>query len=243
MDSQVFARVEKKYLITKQQKAKLLKVIKKHMKKDGYFKSEVYNLYFDTDNYDLIVQSIDNPKFKEKLRARSYAGYDRVFLEIKTKLKGHDVNVGHKRRVMITRKDFAKFIKKRTTLVELVKNNTEKDNNLQIAQEIDYLIQRFDLKPKILVFYDRESYQGENKLRITFDENMHFRNTNFNFNKGKRDKIYFRDIKNTIMEIKAHGVLPLWLVEIMSAEHIYPQQFSKIGKVYAKLINKKGKNV
>ena len=45
------------------------------------------------------------------------------------------------------------------------------------------------------------------------------------------------------MEIKAHGVLPLWLVEIMSAEHIYPQQFSKIGKVYAKLINKKGKNV
>lgn len=243
MDSQVFARVEKKYLITEQQKAKLLKTIKKHMKKDSYFRSEVYNLYFDTDNYDLIVQSIDRPEFKEKLRARSYAGYDRVFLEIKTKLKGHDANVGHKRRVMITRKDFSKLLKGRATLTELVKSTATSTNNTQIAQEIDYLIAHFGLKPKILIFYNRESYQGENKLRITFDENMHFRDTNFNFIKGKRDKIYFKGIKNTIMEIKAHGALPLWLVEIMSAEHIYPQQFSKIGKVYINLANKKGKNV
>lgn len=243
MHEQIFDRVEKKYLITKRQKSKLLKAIKKHMKKDGYYQSEVYNIYFDTDSYDLLIQSIDRPDFKEKLRARSYGGYDRVFLEVKTKLRGRDVNVGHKRRVMITRKDFSKLINRRITLTELVKNNSDNSNDLQIAQEIDYLIAHFSLRPKILVYYDRESYKGEDNLRITFDENMHFRDTNLSFIKEKRDKIYFKDTKNTIMEIKAHGVLPLWLVEVLSAEHIYPQQFSKVGKVYEKLVKKKGKNV
>lgn len=243
MHEQIFDRVEKKYLITKQQKSKLLKTIKKHMKKDGYYQSEVYNLYFDTDNYDLIIQSIDRPDFKEKLRARSYGGYDRVFLEVKTKLRGRDVNVGHKRRVMITRKDFSKLINNRITLTELVNKNSNNTHDAQIAQEIDYLIAHFSLRPKILVYYDRESYKGEDNLRITFDENMHFRDTNLSFIKEKHDKIYFKDTKNTIMEVKAHGVLPLWLVDILSAEHIYPQQFSKIGKVYEKLVKKKGKNV
>lgn len=244
MHEQVFSRVEKKYLITKQQKAKLLKTIRKHTQKDGYFCSSVYNLYFDNDNYDLIIQSIDGPEFKEKLRARSYAGYDRVFLKLKTKLKGGEANVGYKRRVMITRKEFIEFINNNTTLLDLANRNAQDFNNIQIAKEIDYLIQHFDLKPKILITYDRESYKGENGLRITFDENMHFRDKNLNFIKGKRDKIYFKNIKkNTIMEIKAHGMLPLWLVKILSTEHVYPEQFSKIGKVYIKLNSKKGKNV
>ena len=37
MDGKVFDRIEKKYLITKDDKKELLKTIKKHMKKDGYF--------------------------------------------------------------------------------------------------------------------------------------------------------------------------------------------------------------
>ena len=72
MDGRVFDRIEKKYLITKKDKTEILKAIRTHMEKDGYYKSEVYNLYFDTDNYDLIIQSIDQPIFKHKLRARSY---------------------------------------------------------------------------------------------------------------------------------------------------------------------------
>lgn len=235
METKVFDRVEKKYLITSAQKKKLLKTIKKYMQPDGYHKSEVYNIYFDNDNYDLIIQSIDHPEFKEKLRARSYGGYDRVFLEIKTKIKGIDANVGYKRRVMITHKDFAELVDGKTTLVELSARSIENNNDLQIAKEVDYLISHFNLKPKILVYYDRESYKGEDNLRITFDENLKYSHQNLSFIKGKRDKIYFKDKRNIIMEVKAHGIIPLWLAEIMSAEKIYPQQFSKIGKVYEKI--------
>ena len=235
MEEKVFDRIEKKYLITKAQKKVLLKAINKNMKKDSYHRSEVLNIYFDNANYDLIIQSIDRPVFKEKLRARSYGGYDRVFLEIKTKLKGKEYNLGYKRRVMITYDDFEELVNRRKTLVELSKRAVETGNDLQIAKEVDYLMERFDLKPKILVLYNRESYKDNEGLRITFDENLKYRDKNLSFDKGKRDKIYFKDDHNIIMEVKAHGVMPLWLVKLMSEERIYPQQFSKIGKIYERL--------
>ena len=86
-----------------------------------------------------------------------------------------------------------------------------------------------------MVIYNRESYKGENNLRITFDEKLKYRNNNLTFNKEKRDKIYFKDNRNIILEIKAHEVLPLWLVGELSKLHLYPQQFSKIGKIYEKI--------
>lgn len=239
MDGKVFNRIEKKYLITKSDKKELLKTIHQYMKKDGYYKSEVFNVYFDTDNYDLIIQSIEQPIFKHKLRARSYGGYDRVFLEIKTKMRGRDMNPGYKRRVMITKQDFKELVKGKTTMVELASRSIETKNDIQIAKEIDYLIQHFNLTPKIMVIYNRESYKGEDNLRITFDENLKSRQKNLNFTKGKHDKIYFEDKHNIIMEIKAHGVLPLWLVKEMSRLQIYPQQFSKIGKIYEKIMKEK----
>ncbi|MBR0479703.1 polyphosphate polymerase domain-containing protein [Candidatus Saccharibacteria bacterium] len=235
MDDKVFDRIEKKYLITVDEKSQILKVIKNYMKEDSYFHSEVLNLYFDNDNYDLITQSIDWTDFKEKLRARSYGGYDRVFLEIKTKIRGEEENIGYKRRVMITHRDFNELVLKHTTLEDLAHRSIETENDLQIAREVDYLIKKFNLKPKILVTYDRESYKGDNGLRITFDENLKYRNENLSFVKEKRDKIYFKDKKNIIMEVKAHGVLPLWLVKTMSEQKIYPEQFSKIGKIYQKI--------
>ena len=235
METKVFDRIEKKYIISKAQKKAMLKTIKKHMSQDNYFKSEVYNIYFDTENYDLIVQSIDQPVFKEKLRARSYAGYDRVFLEIKTKLREKDVNPGFKRRVMITKNDFKKLIKKKASTEELASRSIETKNDLQIAKEVDYLIEHFKLEPKLLIIYHRESYQGENKLRITFDEKLRYRDTKLNLSKSKNDKIYFEGEPNIIMEIKAHGFLPIWLVKAMSENKVYPQRFSKVGRIYEKI--------
>ncbi len=239
MEGKVFDRIEKKYLITEKAKKQFLKVIKKNMKKDAYFCSKVFNLYFDNDNYDLIIQSIDQPEFKEKIRARSYEGYDRVFLEIKTKLRGKDNNVGYKRRVMITRNDFLEFLEHQKTITELAERDLENTNDPQIAKEVDYLIDHFDLKPKILVIYDRESYKDDSGLRITFDENLKYRTDFLSSFQEKNDKIYFKDGQNIIMEIKAHGVLPLWLVKTLSENRAYPQQFSKVGKIYEKIRKEK----
>lgn len=236
METKVFDRIEKKYLITKKDQTKLRKIIKEHMEKDKYHQSEVFNLYFDTDSYDFIVQSIDQPNFKEKLRARSYGGYDRVFLEIKTKLRAKDdANIGYKRRVMITQQDFDDLVARKATATELASRQIEKSTDHQIAKEVDYFIEHFSLTPKILVHYSRESYKSPDNLRITFDEKLKYRHQNLGFFSAKSDKIYFKDKKNIIMEIKAHGAFPLWLVELLSKNHIYPQRFSKIGHIYTRL--------
>lgn len=204
----------------------------KNMRKDDYFKSHVFNVYFDTDNFDMIIKSIENPDFKEKLRARGYGGYDKVFLEIKTKMKYPDYRVGYKRRFLITHQDYQKLIAGEKTAVELAEQKIETVNDLQIAREVDYMLNYFKLKPQILVYYDRESYGGENNLRITFDENLCYRDTDLSFNKKLSDKNYFKDEKNIIMEVKAHEVMPLWLVKKLSEEKVFPQRFSKIGKIY-----------
>lgn len=229
----MFNRVEKKYLITPTQKNKILKAGDKFLHEDKYFHSEVFNLYFDNDNYDLIIQSIDRPAFKEKIRARSYKGYDRVFVEIKTKLKNPENSIGFKRRVMLSKKDFKKFLDQKASLVDLVSKDGSTD--LQIAKEIDYLIQYMHLKPKILISCSRESYCGDDDLRLTFDTKLKYREEDLNFTHKRKDKSYFADSKSVIMEIKSGGALPLWLVHELSSQKIYPEQFSKIGKIYQKI--------
>ena len=240
MDEKTIDRVEKKYLISTVQKKELLKIIRQNMKKDKFHKSGVFNIYFDNDNYDFIIQSIDHPVFKEKLRARSYYGYDKVFFEIKTKMLGKDYNVGHKRRVLVTSKDYNDFIKKKADFLEIASRKIEKKSDLQIAREIEYFIKEYSLKPKILVYYNRESYKGENDLRITFDTNLKYRNRNLKFTKNKKDKLALKK-GEVIMEIKAHGSYPMWLVSALSSQHTYPQRFSKIGKIYG--ILRKEQNV
>lgn len=242
MNEKTFDRVEKKYLIDGVQKKKILSVVEKNMQKSKYHKSEIFNIYFDTDNYDLIIKSIDNPDFKEKFRARFYGGYDKVFLEIKTKLKLDDKKVGYKRRFLITHNDYLKFVDKQKTALELAGEKIETENDLQIAKEVDYLVNYFDLKPKILVYYERKSYIDKNNLRITFDENLCFRDTDLSFRKKVRDKHYFNDKKSIIMEVKAGGVMPLWLTRLLSETKVYPVRFSKIGKVY-EMLKKEKKNV
>lgn len=235
MDAKIFDRIEKKYLITPEQERNMLSVIREHMNEDSYHKSDVFNIYFDTPNYDLIIKSIDNPKFKQKLRARSYGGYDKVFLEIKTKMRSPEYNVGYKRRVLITRNDYKKLTTHKKTATELAEQKIETPRDLQIAREVDYMISHFNLEPKILVYYNRKSYIGEQGLRITFDHNLRYRTHNLKFTRAKKDPKYFKDDHDTIMEIKAHGVLPLWLVHALDAEQVYPSRFSKIGKIYEQL--------
>ena len=247
MNEKKFERVEKKYILSAEQYDDILSLFKKKLQKDSYFLSGVYNIYFDTEHFDLIVQSIDQPVFKEKLRARSYEGYDKVFFEIKTKLRGrvydkilvekganHDNNIGAKRRVLITRKDYKDLMRGKADFVEVARRKAESKADEQIAREIDYLVRLFDLKPKIYVHYDRESYKGERGLRITFDKNLTYRTNRLEFKKNRKDKKYFQD-NNVIMEIKALGAMPLWLAHELSARKIYPQQFSKIGSIYNKI--------
>jgi len=67
----VFKRYELKYMLTLDQKERVLAAMTPYMKLDKYGRTTIRNLYFDTDTYLLIRRSIEKPTYKEKLRIRS----------------------------------------------------------------------------------------------------------------------------------------------------------------------------
>ena len=86
--SGIFKRVEKKYLLTKEQSTKLIELLGDRIEDDRYTDYTICNVYYDTKKNDLIRWSLDKPKYKEKFRLRCYgeAGEDTtVYLELKKK--------------------------------------------------------------------------------------------------------------------------------------------------------------
>lgn len=81
-----FKRFEEKYMVTPEQQRLLLRGMKAHTKPDIYGRTTNCNIYYNTDNWELVRKSIEKPVYKEKLRVRSYgipAPGDPVFIKIK----------------------------------------------------------------------------------------------------------------------------------------------------------------
>ena len=100
----VFKRFELKYLLNAEQKERVLQAMEPYMTLDGYGRTTIRNIYFDTDNYRLVRHSIEKPVYKEKLRIRSYRQAEEdstVFVELKKKYR----KVVYKRRVSLPEKE------------------------------------------------------------------------------------------------------------------------------------------
>lgn len=247
-DDKTIRRVEEKYLITKEQKAEILKKITKNLKRDEFYKEEVLSIYFDTAGNDLVIKSIDRPEFREKFRARMYRmtrGNSPVFLEVKSKMAVKKVKIGNKRRLVLSEREFEKFMKGEK-LEELAKDGDFQQK--QIARELAYLMDYYKLEPKVMIMADRVAFKGKEKaeFRLTFDENLRFREDNLSFRKGGKGRKYFPTTnepkKCIIMEVKTMNAMPPWFVSELSRLKIYPSRFSKYGKIY-QLITERKKNV
>ena len=81
----VFKRYEVKYMLSLSQYEKIINVITSYLLSDIHGKSTIQSLYYDTDNFKIIRDSIDAKSYKEKLRLRCYNKNidNKVFLELK----------------------------------------------------------------------------------------------------------------------------------------------------------------
>ena len=220
MSQNTFRRVEIKYLIGKNQYDEVRKRIADYMTEDEYGLSRIQSIYFDTENYDLIRNSLEKPKYKEKLRLRAYGKRispdSGVFLELKKKYDG----IVYKRRIMLPYSE----------ALEYLENGKYPSENSQILREIDYFIKYYKPVTRTYVSYDRLALYGNKdpELRITFDSNIRvtFEKTGFSSEDiGER----LTEEGEYLMEIKTPYALPLWLCEVLSEARIYPGTFSKYG--------------
>ncbi len=220
-----FERSEKKYLLTTAQYEALRKVLDEHMVADKYKYYTVCNLYFDTEHNDLIRRSIEKPRYKEKMRLRSYgtvSGEDKVFLEIKKKFKG----VVYKRRIVLPYKEAVAYIY----------DGVPPSDTGQIFREIDYFIRFYNAAPKLYLSYDREALcgvGGEKGLRVTFDRNIQSRTYDLDLAVPPSGE-QLLEPDQWLMEIKAPGAVPLWLSDALTSLAIYPTSFSKYGRIYSR---------
>lgn len=225
MEAQMtFKRYEVKYILTRSQRERLTEAMKGHLALDMYGRNTIRNIYFDTDSYRLVRDSIEKPLYKEKLRVRSYRkaeGDSAVFVELKKKYE----SVVYKRRLSLPHR--------------LAMNALETGRPLpadgQIAREIEAFRAFYGdtLRPAMLLCYEREAYapvDGDD-FRLTLDENIRWRTDDIDLSgSAVGSMILPRDA--VLMELKSPGGYPMWMVRFLSENQIYKTSFSKYGVAY-----------
>lgn len=223
-NSQVFQRIEKKYLLDGEQYRRFLEGMAPHMELDRYGLHTIGNIYFDTEEDALIRTSLAKPPYKEKMRLRGYGipgDGDLVFLELKKKWDG----IVYKRRVAMTTEEAERYV------TEGIWPLPEK----QMRKEMDYFMKYYRPRPKVYLAYDRMAYFGkeDGELRLTVDQRIRSRERALDLRAGDEGELLFEE-ERYLMEIKVPESYPLWLAHLLSELEIYPVSFSKYGMYYKK---------
>lgn len=228
-----YKRHELKFVLSEQQYRAVREAISPYMTADEYGMHSILNIYCDSENSELIRLSLGKPVYKEKLRLRTYGTATDdgdSFLEIKKKFKG----VVYKRRVKLPYKTAFYYI----TSGQLPQSENFSVKDRQQLAEIDYLMKRLSLKPKIVICYDRRAFYGneDSEFRITFDGNIRYRTDNLDLRFGDAGCNALLCQPYCVMEIKIAAAMPVWMTKILSELHIYKGSFSKYGSIFCEMI-------
>ena len=234
--NEVFKRTEIKYLLNEKQFESLFPFMETLARVDRYGLSRINNIYYDTPDYRLIRTSLEKPRYKEKLRLRTYGethNNTNSFIEIKKKYDG----IVYKRRVS------GKYL----DAFEYMSGRREKLDDSQISGEIDSFIRYYKtLIPAMTICYDRIAMAGidDESFRVTFDTNITWNDRCLDLRwvdrkdmlvPGNRGKQILEN-GNYMMEIKVTNAMPMELSRVLSELEIFPASFSKYGRGYQEMM-------
>lgn len=223
----IFRRYEYKYLLTSEQKRRVLDAMETYMIPDEFGRSTICNLYFDTPQYLLIRRSLEGKVYKEKIRLRTYGKaqpYSEAFIELKKKYK----KIVYKRRVKTDYQHAMEYLCDRKQVI----------GESQIASELDYAMEMYEgIRPVMYLSYEREAFYGkeDHELRITFDQNILWRTEDLNLESPVYGRKLLKD-DQSLMEIKVGHAMPLWLTQVLTENKIYRTSYSKYGNAYRTLM-------
>lgn len=228
---QTFKRIETKYFLDEDQYRAFRKVLDGRMVMDQFGIDTINTVYYDTGDYAMIRRSLTKPVYKEKLRIRGYGIVEpgkTVYAEIKKKYKG----IVYKRREPVTTQEVMRWMEK----------DGAAPRDTQITREIDYMRKIYDPEAKVFIACEREALFHPNHpdLRVTFDQNIRWRDTDLVLTKGSVGELLLHDeSRKYLMEVKIPGGMPLWMVHALEEIGIRRTSFSKYGTYYKNIILKK----
>lgn len=214
MAIEIFTRREQKYLITTDQYLELVQQMSPYMRPDKYGtngKYTVTSLYFESPDYKIYYETKNKLRFRQKLRLRVYDDTDingTAFFEVKQKHK----KVVNKRRMILPLSEAYHYLD-HASHIPLENIQT---SNMQVLREIDHFRELFNLKPEMIVSYDRHAFHGvhDPELRVTFDLNLRCRNNDLAVENGPQGE-NFIDKNLVVLEVKVNDSVPLWLTRIL----------------------------
>ena len=256
-----FQRYEMKFLIPAADYVPFRREMEEEFRLDEYGLSRILNIYYDTDRYDLASRSLRKPKYKEKLRLRSYGvpGPDSpVFAELKKKVGG----IVYKRRSEMTWREADRFLNGAATTADRSAPDglrcaaMEADAcpaagadpaaalpvwefplpDTQINRELRYFLDFYHPEPKMVLCYDREAFfrKSDPAVRLTIDRNIRYRTEDLDLTHGDGGEIL--DLNGGyLLELKVGGAMPADLSRMFAKHRVYPVSFSKYGKIYETL--------
>jgi hypothetical protein len=214
-------RQEYKYLVPNELLPELREMLLPYVVLDPHAAKEplklytVRSIYFDTPSLQFYYEKIEGFKDRKKLRIRSYYEYSpdsKLFLEIKRK---YERSVFKNR--ALTLYDNARDIFNGGDLKPYLLNGSKHSNCQKDAEQFFFHIHKMNLRPTILIVYEREAYfdKFDDTIRITFDRNLRsypyppidelFRNTQL-----------MPSLPNHfVLEVKFNRRMPLWIKNII----------------------------
>jgi hypothetical protein len=169
-------KYEFKYIVHNSQLDQLREMIRPYVELDPYAADTpnkeytVRSIYFDTVHLDYYFEKIDGYKIRKKIRIRGYnkqLGNDTVFMEIKRKLK----EPIEKDREKLTFEVMRRLIAGEGAAAY---GPGKDDHGINGAGKFLFHVYRNNLKPVVLVIYDREAFleRFDSRVRLTLDKNL-----------------------------------------------------------------------
>lgn len=182
-------------------------------------------LYFDSPSLDFYFQKIEGVKLRRKVRIRRHgdAGpWDEVFVEIKRR-NGQYIE---KSRFSLPA-PMLPFLFDASQRGKIIETLTPAE--VQVYNEVIALEQLYYLRPIIFIRYQRKAFwaEGDERLRITFDSDLSYDVVNHDCLSPLENIQLMLGGDQIVMEIKANGRIPFWVLDVIKEFSCRMVRFSK----------------
>ena len=225
-----FQRYELKYYLDEQCYPDIVRLIRPYMELDPYSQKQetksylVRSLYLDTEDKKFYHEKLDGLITRKKFRVRGYnVSYSDVFLEIKRKYS----NLVVKQRVAIEFDKLPDILDGYGAYQPDYHNRSEKEINT--IDTFVTLVQVLQLRPMVLIAYEREAYMGifDGGARLTFDRNIRCLPGDRMPELFYSGKDWFYVNNRCILELKFNNTLPSYFSRLIKKLNLWAEAISK----------------
>jgi hypothetical protein len=222
-----FNRYELKYVVRTSKLSAIRASLARRLEPDSHGADGRYvltSLYYDSPDLACFWSKIDGESERRKVRIRNYETREpltddgSVYVEIKQRRN----RTTQKRRVRVAHADAVALCGGQALHL-----TDERDQ--RVADEVQDLARRYELRPIAITSYQREAWEGgwmDRGVRVTFDTDLRSRTSQLDL-AAKMPGMAMMPPGLSIVEIKVNDRIPRWLVRVVAQHDLQVQTVSK----------------